>query len=70
MTQRLETYAQALKQDLQLQDVLRTRGTEFGVEKGSRLERVVLAPEVTERLIRQVGLEQARGQSHGPSMGM
>jgi hypothetical protein len=70
VTQRLETYAQALKQDLQLQDVLRTRGTEFGVEKGSRLERVVLAPEVTERLIRQVGLEQARGRSHGPSMGM
>jgi hypothetical protein len=50
--------------------VLRTRGTEFGVEKGSRLERVVLAPEVTERLIRQVGLEQARGRGHGPSMGM
>jgi Ti-type conjugative transfer relaxase TraA len=70
VTQRLETYAQTLKQDPQLEGVLRTRGAEFGVEKGSRLERVVLAPEVTERLIRQVGLEQARGRSHGPSMGM
>jgi hypothetical protein len=70
VTQRLETYAQTLKQDPQLEDVLRTRGAEFGVEKGSRLERVVQAPEVTERLIRQVGLEQARGRSHGPSMGM
>jgi len=70
VTQRLETYAQALKQDPQIEGVLRTRGAEFGVEKGSRLERVVLAPEVTERLIRQVGLEQARGRGHGPSMGM
>jgi hypothetical protein len=69
VTQRLETYAQALKQDPQLEDVLRTRGAEFGVEKGSRLERVVLAPEVTERLMRQVGLEQARGLGHGPSLG-
>jgi Ti-type conjugative transfer relaxase TraA len=68
-TQRLETYAQALKQDPQLEDVLRTRGAEFGVDKGSRLERVVLAPAVTERLIRQVGLEQARGLGHGPSLG-
>jgi hypothetical protein len=68
-TQRLETYAQRLKQDPQLEDVLRTRGAEFGVEKGSRLERVVLAPAVTERLIRQVGLEQARGLGHGPSLG-
>jgi hypothetical protein len=70
VTQRLETYAQTLKQDPQMEDVLRTRGAEFGVEKGSRLERVVLAPEVTERLMRQVGLEQARGRDHGPSLGM
>jgi hypothetical protein len=70
VTQRLETYAQALKQDPQMEDVLRTRGAEFGVETGSRLERVVLAPEVTERLMRQVGLEQARGRDHGPSLGM
>jgi hypothetical protein len=70
VTQRLETYAQALKQDPQMEDVLRTRGAEFGVEKGSRLERVVLAPEVTERLMRQVGLERARGRDHGPSLGM
>src|ERR1700733_20509 len=69
-TQRLESYAQALSQDPQMEDVLRTRGAEFGVEKGSRLERVVLAPEVTERLMRQVGLEQARGLGHGPSLGM
>src|ERR1700733_9258103 len=38
-TQRLESYAQALSQDPQMEDVLRTRGAEFGVEKGSRLER-------------------------------
>jgi Ti-type conjugative transfer relaxase TraA len=70
VTQRLETYAQTLKQDPQMEDVLRTRGAEFGMEKGSRLERVVLAPEVTERLMRQVGLERARGRDHGPSLGM
>jgi Ti-type conjugative transfer relaxase TraA len=70
VTQRLETYAQTLKQDPQMEDVLRTRGAEFGVEKGSRLERVVSAPEVTERLMRQVGLERARGHDHGPSLGM
>jgi hypothetical protein len=71
VTQRLEAYAQALKQDPQLEGVLRTRGAEFGVEKGSRLELVVQAPEVTERLIRQVGLEQARGwgRDSGPSLG-
>ncbi len=70
VTQRLEAYAQALKQDPQLEAVLRSRGAEFGVEKGSRLEQVVQAPEVTERLMRQVGLEQARGRDHGPSMSM
>jgi hypothetical protein len=70
VTQRLEVYAQTLKQDKQLEDVLRTRGAEFGVEKGSRLERVVQAPEVTERLMRRVGLEQARGLDHGPSLSM
>jgi hypothetical protein len=70
VTQRLEAYAQALKQDPQVEGVLRTRGAEFGVEKGSRLERVVQSPEVTERLMRQVGLEQARGRDHGPSLGM
>ena len=71
VTQRLEVYAQALKQDPQIEGVLRTRGAEFGVEKGSRLELVVQAPEVTERLIRQVGLEQARGwgRDDGPSLG-
>jgi hypothetical protein len=70
VTQRLETYAQTLKQDPQMEDVLRTRGAEFGVEKGSRLERAMLAPEVTERLMRQVGLERARGRDHGPGPGM
>jgi hypothetical protein len=69
VTQRLEAYAQRLKQDKQVEDVLRTRGAEFGVEQGSRLERVVLAPEMSERLMRQVGLEQARGLGHGPSLG-
>jgi hypothetical protein len=62
-------YAEALKRDPQLEDVLRTRGAEFGVEKGSRLERVLAAPEVTERLLRQVGLEQSRGLGRGPSLG-
>jgi hypothetical protein len=69
VTQRLEAYAQALKQDRQLEGVLRARGAEFGVEQGSRLELVVQAPEITERLLRQVGLEQPRGRDHGPSLG-
>ncbi len=34
------------------------------------MERVVQAPEVTERLLRQVGLEQTRGRDHGPSLSM
>jgi Ti-type conjugative transfer relaxase TraA len=70
VTQRLVTYAQALKQDPQVESALLNRAEEFGVEKGSRLERVVQAPKVTERLMRQVGLEQARGRDHGPSLGM
>jgi hypothetical protein len=70
VTERLEAYAQALKQDRQLEGVLRARGAEFGVEQGSRLARVVQAPEITERLLRQVGLEQPRGRNHGPSLGM
>lgn len=70
VTQRLVTYAQALKQDPQVESALLNRAEEFGVEKGSRLERVVQAPEVTERLMRQVGLEQARGRDHGPSLGL
>jgi hypothetical protein len=69
VTERLEAYAQALKQDRQLEGVLRARGAEFGVEQGSRLELVVQAPEITERLLRQVGLEQPRGRDHGPSLG-
>jgi hypothetical protein len=69
VTQRMGAYAEALKRDPQLEDVLRTRGAEFGVEKGSRLERVLEAPEVTERLLRQVGLEQSRGLGRGPSLG-
>ena len=51
--------------------MLRTRGHEFGVAEGSRLEQVVQAPEVTARLVRQLGLEQAPSQrpSRGMSMG-
>jgi Ti-type conjugative transfer relaxase TraA len=70
VTQRLEAYAQTLKRDPQIESVLRSRGAAFGVERGSRLERVMQAPEVTERLMRQVGLERARERDHGPSLGM
>jgi hypothetical protein len=70
VTERLEAHARTLKQNPRLEEVLRARGDEFGVEKGSRLERVLQAPEVSERLMRQVGLEQARGgRDFGPSLG-
>ena len=46
------------------------RGVRGGWGLQLRLEQVVQAPEVTERLMRQVGLEQARGRDHGPSLGL
>ena len=71
-TGKLEAQARALKRDAALEGVLRTRGAEFGVEAGSRLARVVQAPEVTARLVQQLGLEQSPSQrpSQGLSMGM
>ena len=70
-TGKLEAYARKLKRDAGLEGMLRTRGQEFGVAEGSRLEQVVQAPEVTARLVQQLGLEQAPSQrpSRGMSMG-
>ena len=67
-TGKLEAYARKLKRDAGLEGMLRTRGQEFGVAEGSRLEQVVQAPEVTARLVQQLGLEQAPSQR--PSRGM
>jgi len=57
---RLEAFAQELKRDPQLDGLLRERGRELGIEAGSRLDRVVQAPEVDGRLLRSVDIE------HGP----
>jgi Ti-type conjugative transfer relaxase TraA len=65
---RLEAFAQELKRDPQLDGLLRERGRELGIEAGSRLDRVVQAPEVDGRLLRSVDIEHGPRLRSGPSL--
>jgi hypothetical protein len=67
---RMEAFAQALKRDLPLDGVLRERGRELGIAKGSRLDQVVQAKEVDRTLTRAIGIESGPRQSFGLSLGM
>jgi hypothetical protein len=67
---RLEAFAQALKQDPPLDNLLRERGREFGIAEGSRLERVVQAREIDDELTRQLGIDHEPREEPGMSLGM
>jgi Ti-type conjugative transfer relaxase TraA len=66
----MEAFAKELKRDPQLDSLLRQRGREFGIEAGSRLDRVVHGEGWTRELTRQLGLEHGLRRSSGLSMGM
>lgn len=67
---RMQAFAKALKQDPQLDGVLRARGRELGIAEGSRLDRVVQAREVERALTRAIGIEHGPRARSGPSLGM
>jgi Ti-type conjugative transfer relaxase TraA len=67
---RIEAFAKGLKQDPQLDGVLRERGRELGIAEGSRLERVVQAREIDRALTRSLGVEQGPRERPGQSLGM
>jgi hypothetical protein len=61
---RMRQFAKELKQDPQLDSVLRQRGQQLGVAEGSRLERVVQSMGLDPELRRELGLR------HGQSLGL
>ena len=67
---RMEAFAKALKQDPQLDGVLRARGRELGIAEGSRLDRVVQAREIDRALTRSIDIEHGPRTRSGPSLGM
>jgi hypothetical protein len=66
---RMQAFVQALKRDPQLESVLRERGRELGVVRGSRLDQVVRADEIDRELTRSQ-LDQGSRMRSGPSLGM
>ncbi len=67
---RMEAFAKELKRDPQLDSLLRQRGRELGVAKGSRLDRVVRAREIDRALTRDINLEHGMRHSRRPGLGM
>jgi Ti-type conjugative transfer relaxase TraA len=59
--ERMKTLAGAIKRDPQVESVLRARSREFGIERGSRLEKVIEAKNVERALARSVERERDRG---------
>lgn len=66
---RMRAFLQAVQRDPQLEGVLRERGRELGVVRGSWLDRVVRADEINRELSRSQ-LDQGSRMRSGPSMGM
>ena len=67
---RMAAFARALKRDPQLDGLLRERGPDLGIAKGSRLDQVVQAREIDHRLTRAMGLDHGPRMRSGPSLGM
>ena len=67
---RMEAFAKELKRDPQLDNLLRERGRELGIEAGSRLDQVVQAREIDRALTRAIDLEHGLRTRSGPSLGM
>ena len=61
----MEQFAQALKQDPELDSVLRQRGPELGVAEGSRLMRVVQSEKADHALRQELGLRHSQGLGMG-----
>jgi len=57
----MQQFAQALKRDPQLDNVLRQRGPELGIAEGSRLARVVESETFDRALTRELGLSRGLG---------
>ena len=67
---RMEAFARALKRDTLLDGLLRERGPELGITKGSRLDQVVQAREIDRTLTRSMNLDHGPRMRSGPSLGM
>jgi Ti-type conjugative transfer relaxase TraA len=59
--ERLKTLAGAIKRDPQMESVMRARSRELGIERGSRLEKVIEEKNVERALARSVERERDRG---------
>jgi hypothetical protein len=66
---RMEAFAKALKQDPQLDGILRERGRELGIIEDSRLNRAVRAREIDRALTHSIGIEHGPRTRSGPSLG-
>jgi Ti-type conjugative transfer relaxase TraA len=59
--ERMKALAGAIKRDPQMESVLRARSREFGIERGSRLEKVIEEKNLERALARSVERERDRG---------
>jgi Ti-type conjugative transfer relaxase TraA len=59
--ERMKTLAGAIKRDPQMEQVMRARSRELGIERGSRLEKVIEEKNVERALARSVERERDRG---------
>jgi hypothetical protein len=58
VSSRMEAFAKALKQDPQLDGILRERSRQLGIIEDSRLDRVVRARKIDRALTHSIGIEQ------------
>jgi hypothetical protein len=63
--ERMEQFAKELKQDPQLDSLLRRRGPSLGIVEGSRLARVVQSQSIDRALTRELGLRRSHGLGRG-----
>jgi hypothetical protein len=64
--ERMKSIAHEIKRDPQLESILQRRAQEFGIERGSRLDRVLKAPTIERALdlsVRDLGRHRDRGLS-------
>ena len=59
--ERLKTLAGAIKRDPQAESIMRTRSRELGIERGSRLEKVIEEKNLERALARSIERERDRG---------
>jgi hypothetical protein len=59
--ERMKTLAGAIKRDPQVESVMRARSREFGIERGSRLEKVIEEKNLERAIARSVERERDRG---------